>query len=262
MYNKLKQIKSYWNKQPCNINHSNESGLSKKYFDEVRKKKYFVENHILKFADFKKYKKKNVLEIGCGIGTDAVEFIKNGAKYIGVDYSDESIKICKRRIEILKLINKNAIFIIDNCEELKRIKKLKKKFHLIYSFGVLHHTQNMKKAFNQIYEIADKNTEIKIMLYARNSYKKFLLNDTDYRYEAQKGCPVVHTVSDEDVNNLIKNKFKVVKKYQDFIFPYKIKPYKNNRYIKINHFRVMPKKIFNLLENNIGEHMMLILKKI
>jgi cyclopropane fatty-acyl-phospholipid synthase-like methyltransferase len=262
MYNKLKQIKSYWNKQPCNINHSNESGLSKKYFDEVRKKKYFVENHILKFADFKKYKKKNVLEIGCGIGTDAVEFIKNGAKYIGVDYSDESIKICKRRIEILKLINNNAIFIIDNCEELKRIKKLKKKFHLIYSFGVLHHTQNMKKAFNQIYEIADKNTEIKIMLYARNSYKKFLLNDTDYRYEAQKGCPVVHTVSDEDVNNLIKNKFKVVKKYQDFIFPYKIKPYKNNRYIKINHFRVMPKKIFNLLENNIGEHMMLILKKI
>jgi ubiquinone/menaquinone biosynthesis C-methylase UbiE len=262
MYNKLKQIKSYWNKQPCNINHSNESGLSKKYFDEVRKKKYFVENHILKFADFKKYKKKNVLEIGCGIGTDAVEFIKNGAKYIGVDYSDESIKICKRRIETLKLINKNAIFIIDNCEELKRIKKLKKKFHLIYSFGVLHHTQNMKKAFNQIYEIADKNTEIKIMLYARNSYKKFLLNDTDYRYEAQKGCPVVHTVSDEDVNNLIKNKFKVVKKYQDFIFPYKIKPYKNNRYIKINHFRVMPKKIFNLLKNNIGEHMMLILKKI
>jgi hypothetical protein len=120
----------------------------------------------------------------------------------------------------------------------------------------------MKKAFNQIYEIADKNTEIKIMLYARNSYKKFLLNDTDYRYEAQKGCPVVHTVSDEDVNNLIKNKFKVVKKYQDFIFPYKIKPYKNNRYIKINHFRVMPKKIFNLLKNNIGEHMMLILKKI
>ena len=51
MSNKLKLIKNYWNKQPCNINHSNEPGLSKKFFDEVRKKKYFVENHILKFAD-------------------------------------------------------------------------------------------------------------------------------------------------------------------------------------------------------------------
>lgn len=262
MNNKLKQIKNYWNRQPCNINHSNEPGLSKKYFEEVRKKKYFVENHILKFADFKKYNKKNVLEIGCGIGTDAIEFIKNGAKYIGVDYSDESIKICKRRTDVLKLTKKNPLFLIDNCEELKKIKKLKKKFHLIYSFGVLHHTKNMQKAFNQIYEVADKNTEIKIMLYAKNSYKKFLLNDTNYRYEAQKGCPVAYTVSDEDVNNLVKNKFKIIEKYQDFIFPYKIIPYKDNKFIKIDHFKVMRKKIFNLLERNIGEHMMLKLKKI
>jgi len=262
MSDKLKLIKNYWNKQPCNINHSNEKSLSKKYFDEVRKKKYFVESHILKFADFKKYNKKNVLEIGCGIGTDAMEFIKNGAQYIGIDYSDESIKICKRRTEVLKLTNKNPSFIIDNCEELKKIKKLKKKFHLIYSFGVLHHTENMQKAFNRIYEIADKNTEIKIMLYAKNSYKKFLLNDTDYRYEAQKGCPVVYTVSDDDVNNLVKNKFKIIEKYQDFIFPYKIKPYKDNNFIKIDHFKVMPKKIFNLLQKNIGEHMMLKLEKI
>lgn len=259
---KLKQIKNYWNRQPCNINHSNETGLSKKYFDQVRKKKYFVENHILKFADFKKYNKKNVLEIGCGIGTDAIEFIKNGANYIGVDLSDESIKICKRRTEVLKLTKKNPLFLIDNCEELKKIKKLKKKFHLIYSFGVLHHTENMQKAFDQIYEVANKNTEIKIMLYAKNSYKKFLLNDTNYRYEAQKGCPVAYTVSDEDVNNLVKNKFKIIEKYQDFIFPYKIIPYKNNKFIKIDHFKVMPKKIFDLLERNIGEHMMLKLKKI
>ena len=130
MSKKLNDIKNYWNRQPCNINHSNEPSLSKKYFAEVKKKKYYVERHILKFADFKKYNKKNVLEIGCGIGTDAMEFIKCGAKYIGVDYSDESIRICKRRAEVLNLIKKNPIFIVDNCEELKKVKKLKKKFHL------------------------------------------------------------------------------------------------------------------------------------
>ena len=262
MKNKLKKIKDYWNKQPCNINHSNEPNFNIKYFKEVKKKKYYVEKHIPKFANFKKYKNKNVLEIGCGIGTDAIEFIKNGAKYIGVDYSEESIRICEIRTKVFKLTSKYPSFIVDNCEELKKIKKLKIKFHLIYSFGVLHHTENMQKAFNQIYEIADKNTEIKVMLYAKNSYKKFLLNDTNYRYEAQKGCPVVYTVSDDDVNNLLKNKFQIVEKYQDFIFPYKIKPYRNNKFIKIEHFRVMPKKIFNLLEKNIGEHMMLKLKKI
>jgi ubiquinone/menaquinone biosynthesis C-methylase UbiE len=262
MKNKLKKIKDYWNKKPCNINHSDEPSFNKKYFEEVRKKKYFVEKHILKFADFKKYKNKNVLEIGCGIGTDAVEFIRNGARYIGVDYSNKSIEISRKRVEVLKLFKKKPLFIEDNCEELTKIKKIKKKFHLIYSFGVLHHTQNMQKAFNKIHELADKSTEIKIMLYAKNSYKKFLLNNSLYRYEAQKGCPVVYTVSDEDINNLIKNKFKILKKYQDFIFPYKIAPYKKGKYIKIDHFKTMPLDIFNLLQKNIGEHMMLILKKI
>ncbi len=77
-----------------------------------------------------------------------------------------------------------------------------------------------KKLLIKYIKLHTKNTEIKIMLYAKNSYKKFLLNDTDYRYEAQKGCPVVHTVSDKDINDLIKNKFKIIEISQDFIFPY------------------------------------------
>jgi SAM-dependent methyltransferase len=259
---KLKKIKEYWNRQPCNINHSKKKFLTKEYFKEVKKKKYFVEKHIPTFAEFNKYKNKNILEIGCGIGTDAIEFIKNKNKYIGIDYSDRSLEICKIRVSKYRLEKYKPVFMLDNCETLNNIKKLKKKFDLIYSFGVIHHTPNMQNCFDAIYKIADKNTEIKIMVYAKNSYKKFLLQDTNYRYEAQKGCPVVHTVNDNDINNLVRNKFKIVEKYQDFIFPYKIKPYKSGKFIKVDHFKVMPKKIFNLLSKNVGEHMLLRLKKI
>ena len=45
-------------------------------------------------------------------------------------------------------------------------------------------------------------------------------------------------------------------------FPYKIKPYKQGKYTKIDHFQKMPNKIFKILEKNIGEHLMLELKKI
>jgi ubiquinone/menaquinone biosynthesis C-methylase UbiE len=206
-----------------------------------------------------------VLEIGCGIGTDAVEFIQNKAKYYGIDYSDKSIQICNKRIEVLKLQKFNPTFLVDNCENLKQFKKLKvhkQGIDLIYSFGVIHHTPNMKNCFDSIYQIASKKTLIKIMLYAKNSYKNFLVNKTPYRYEAQKGCPVVHTVSDTDINLLCKNKFKIISKKQDFIFPYKIKPYKNGKYEKIKHFKYMPDIIFNILKKNIGEHLLLTLKKI
>ena len=87
-------------------------------------------------------------------------------------------------------------------------------------------------------------------------------NETHYRFEAQKGCPVVYTVSKSKLENLIKGKFKIIDIKQDFIFPYKIRPYKKNKYEKIDHFKVMPKKIFKILEKNIGEHMLIELKKI
>ena len=86
-----------------------------------------------------------MLEIGCGIGTDAMEFIKYGANYTGIEYSDKSIDLCKKRLKILNFKNKKANFFHGDAENLSKHRYLKKKkFHLIYSFGVLHHTPNMK----------------------------------------------------------------------------------------------------------------------
>ena len=57
--NKLNKIsKRYWIKQPCNIKHSKKKFLSKEYFDEISKKRYFVESHIKDFVKFSKWKKK------------------------------------------------------------------------------------------------------------------------------------------------------------------------------------------------------------
>lgn len=262
----LKKIEKYWDKEPCNVNHSQKKFLTKEYFDEVKKKKYFVEDHIPKFANFKKYKGKNVLEIGCGIGTDAIEFIRHGANYIGIDLSDRSIKICESRVSCYNLNKKKPIFLKDNCENLSKVFKYIKrnniKLDLIYSFGVIHHTNNMNNAFNSIHKISNKKTEIKIMLYAKNSYKNYLLEVTNFRYESQKGCPIVYKVDNEILKRLTRNKFKIVEQYQDFIFQYEILPYKKNKYIKIKHFEFMPKKIMNQLKKNIGEHLMIKLKKI
>ena len=100
------------------------------------------------------------------------------------------------------------------------------------------------------------------MLYAENSYKNMLLNSTPYRFEAQKDCPVVYKINENELKKLIKKKFKIINIKQDFIFPYKIKPYKKNKYVKIDHFKNMSQKILKTLEKNIGEHMLIERKKI
>ena len=258
--NKLNLIsQKYWNKQPCNIKHSKKKFLSKDYFKEISKKRYFVESHIKEFADFKKYKNKNVLEIGFGIGTDAIEFLKYGANYYGIELSDRSFDITKKRIQLFNF-SKNSVLINDEAENLCKYFNSNNNFHLIYSFGVLHHSSSLSKCLKVIYKLMNKNTICKIMLYAKNSYKYFLMKKNLIRYEAQKGVPVIDFYDHNDIKKLFK-KFKIIDVQQRFIFPYKIKPYKKNRYIKLNHFKHMDKKIFNTLERNLGEHLLITLKK-
>tara|TARA_B100000029_G_C17366705_1_gene884608 strand:- start:46 stop:840 length:795 start_codon:yes stop_codon:yes gene_type:complete len=260
LMNNLNKIsRKYWNKQPCNIKHSKKKIFSKAYFDEVSAKRYFVENHIKKFVNFKKWKNKNVLEVGFGIGTDAIQFLKNGAFYSGIELSDKSYYITKKRIALYKF-SKKAFLIRDEAEKLSKYFSKKNNFDLIYSFGVLHHSSSLRKSLNEIYKIMTKKTILKIMLYAKNSYKFFLMENNLARYEAQKNVPVIDFYDKNQIKKIFR-KFKIINMYQDFIFPYKIKPYKKNQYVKVNHFKYMNKNIFNILKSNLGEHLLITLKK-
>ena len=150
----IDEVIDYWNKRPCNINHSKKELGSKEYFNEVTKRKYFVEQHILDFANFKEWNNKDVLEVGCGIGTAAHSFIENGANYKGMDISIKSLELAKKRFEVFDL---KGSLVNDNIEKYVDDKK----YDLVYSFGVLHHTTDTKKAIDNIYSLLKPNGTLK-----------------------------------------------------------------------------------------------------
>jgi 2-polyprenyl-3-methyl-5-hydroxy-6-metoxy-1,4-benzoquinol methylase len=167
----IEKIKEYWNNKPCNINHSSSVFGSQQYFDEIEKKKYFVEPHIKEFADFDKWKDKEVLELGCGIGTDSINFARAGAKLTIIELSDKSLEICKRRFEVYNL---KATFICGNIENISEYINDDKKFDLIYSFGVIHHTVEPKKVINNVYNFLKEDGEFRFMVYSKISYNQKL----------------------------------------------------------------------------------------
>lgn len=113
----LDQVRDYWNRRPCNLRHSKKEIGSKEYFDEVEARKYFVEPHIPGFADFAQWKGKRVLEIGCGLGTDTINFARAGANVVALDYSDVSLDLASKRAWAFGLSDKIR-FVHGNAEEL------------------------------------------------------------------------------------------------------------------------------------------------
>ena len=88
-----------------------------------------------------------MLEIGCGIGTDSVNFARNGANLSVVELSEASLELCKQRFNIYDL---DAEFYRGNSENLNDLLPAGKKFDLIYSFGVIHHTEFPERIIEQI----------------------------------------------------------------------------------------------------------------
>ncbi|MDD5146089.1 MAG: class I SAM-dependent methyltransferase, partial [Candidatus Pacebacteria bacterium] len=115
----IEEVKKYWNERPCNIRHSQSPVGTKQYFDEVEKRKYFIEPHIVKFAEFEKWRGKKVLEIGCGIGTDNINFARFGAEVTAMDVSENSLDVARQRARVYGLEDKIK-FYFSNAEELSK----------------------------------------------------------------------------------------------------------------------------------------------
>ena len=78
------------------------------------------------------------------MATAGINFARFGADYTGVDLSVESLKLAKKRFSVY---NQIGHFYEGNSEELSNFLP-DEKYHLIYSWGVLHHTPHPDKAMN------------------------------------------------------------------------------------------------------------------
>ena len=246
----IEDVKKFWNDRPCNIRHSSKEVGTLEYFNEVTKKKFFVENHILMFTRFPQWEDKKVLEIGCGLGTIGINFPFNGADYTGVELSEESLEIAKQRFS---LYNQPGQFYLGNAEELSSFVPVET-YDLIYSFGVIHHSPHPEKIVSEIKKYMNENSILKIMLYAKDSWKNYMIEAGFDQPEAQYGCPIANTYTKEEASNLLTG-FDIVSIEQNHIFPYQIEPYKDGKFVKQPWFEEMPDEIFNVLKKNLGWHL-------
>ena len=163
----IDEVRQYWNRRPCNIRHSRAQVGTRQYFDEVEARKYFVEPHIPRFAQFERWRGKKVLEIGCGIGTDSINFARHGADLAVIDVSAESLALCRKRFQDYGL---SARFYQGNAEHLSEIVPIEQ-YDLVYSFGVIHHTPDPRKVVGEIVRYMGPGTELRLMVYSKWCWK-------------------------------------------------------------------------------------------
>jgi 2-polyprenyl-3-methyl-5-hydroxy-6-metoxy-1,4-benzoquinol methylase len=265
----MERVRAYWDARPCNVRHSPKAVGTREYFDEVEKRKYRVEPHIPAFAEFARWSGKKVLEIGCGIGTDTINFARAGAEVTAVDLSPKSMAIAQARAQAFDL-SRRIRFHCADAEDLSCTVPVEP-YDLIYAFGVIHHSARPERILAQLRAYSKPDGTLKLMVYHRYSWKVLgiVLGSGRGRFwqldrlvaqssEAQNGCPVTYTYGRNAARRMIEQSgFRVTDLRVDHIFPYRISEYVQYRYVKEWYFDRMPGPLFRHLERYAGWHLLI-----
>ena len=112
-------------------------------------------------------KDKNVLEVGCGAGSHSALFARHGAHVTAVDLTTSRVRATAAKFALL---GADA----DICRTLQAdaeaLPFTDESFDIVYSNGVLHHTNDTERALNEVFRVLKPGGRAVIMLYCKSSW--------------------------------------------------------------------------------------------
>jgi ubiquinone/menaquinone biosynthesis C-methylase UbiE len=134
---------------------------------------------------------KNVLEVGCGLGTHTEALCRLGAKVTAVDLAPMSIKVTRRRLALKGL---DAEVREADAEQLPFADA---SFDYVWSWGVIHHSPDTLQCAREITRVLKPGGGLGIMLYHRNSLYNWI--NVVFRYGVLRGK--LRSMSMQDLHN-------------------------------------------------------------
>jgi SAM-dependent methyltransferase len=164
----IRDVQGFWNANPCGSKTVGTEIGSPGFFLDYERHRYATEPYIRELLDLEGVKGKRVVEIGCGMGTDGVQFSQAGAVYTGIDLTPAGASLTYRNHTLRGL---PARAVVSSAEQLGIASD---SVDLVYSHGVIHHTPAIERAVDEIWRILKPGGRVHLMLYHRHSFNYYV----------------------------------------------------------------------------------------
>jgi len=104
-----------------------------------------------------------VLEVGCGLGTMAMNWAKAGARVSAIDLNEPSVELTRKRFDLERLEPDVRV------ADARTLPFSDAEFDYAYSWGVLHHSPCLEESVSELIRVLRPGGGFGIMLYNRNS---------------------------------------------------------------------------------------------
>ena len=195
------RVRAFWQEHPCGSKFSDAEIGTREFFDRVEQHRYEKEWHIPAAAGFASTRGLKVLEIGCGVATDGLQFARAGATYTGVDLTEAAVELARKNFASAGMPGE---FRVSDAENLDFADE---SFDIVYSHGVLHHTPDIETAVREVHRVLKPGGRAIVMLYHRGSYNyrigiRVLRRAGAGLLRSEGGIKIVNRLTGEPVESL------------------------------------------------------------
>ena len=164
-------IQAFWQANPCgdNLLTRNDFGAIDDFFAAYDAYKYDLEPHIPLCLDGLDLSSKRLLEVGLGQGAESEQLVRRGARWTGLDLTDEAVARVRARLSVRNLAFDDVVKGSIIASGLPS-----NHFDIVFSHGVLHHVPDILVAQREIHRILKPGGKLVIMVYAKYSLNYLL----------------------------------------------------------------------------------------
>jgi len=195
-------VRDYWDSHPLGFQYVKAQGIevgSLEFFDHIRP---WMTPY--KFPDVlprierqaRRLEGKHLLEVGCGLGFDTVEFLRRNVRVTATDLTPAAVQLTRRHLALLNLRADST-----HVENVLDLSFADDTFDAVYAIGVVHHTGNTALAIREIFRVlAPGGIAIVAHLYRRPSWFHLLsrLGKENIEFQDQD-APVIDFYTEAEV---------------------------------------------------------------
>ena len=192
-------IRAYWNAHIHDLQMTSHPVGSREFFDDLDRYRFEKLHYLPRLVAFDQYRGRQVLEVGCGIGTDLVRFARGGARVTGVDLSDTAIGLARRNVEMSGVADGVVGLSVADGEALPFTGGA---FDVVYAHGVIQYTADAPALVQECQRVLKPGGEAIFMVYNRVSWLNALSKVT--RVDLEHGdAPVLEKYSIGEFRGLL-----------------------------------------------------------
>jgi SAM-dependent methyltransferase len=162
------RVRAYWNERIHDLEISRHAPGTPGFFADLDEYHFDKLHHLLRLVDFDGQAGRDVLDVGCGAGVDAVRFARGGARVTGVDIAPSAIELARRNFEYQHL---TADLQVADGESLPFAAD---RFDLVFAHGVVQYTSNARALVNECRRVLRPGGQAVFQVYNRVSWLNLL----------------------------------------------------------------------------------------